>query len=97
MHQRKKHSIIFLLMLLFFYFSPFQKVHAQTDEVDQFMYAKNAFDTGDYQVAVQRFNELIQTGINNPALILETHKLMGVSYLFIGDEEKKKRNNSLVK
>lgn len=57
------------------------------DEYNSFIRAKNAFDRGDYQEAVSRFDELIERGVRNPALLLECHKLMGVSYLFVGDRD----------
>jgi len=55
------------------------------DEFDQFALAKNAFEAGEYEVAVARFEELLTADPKNPALILETHKLLGVSYMFIGN------------
>lgn len=58
---------------------------ALADEFDQFALAKNAFEAGEYEVAVERFEELLTADPKNPALILETHKLLGVSYMFIGN------------
>ena len=56
------------------------------DEYDQFAIAKNAFDAGEYQAAVHRFDVLLKSGLQNPTLVVEALKLSGISYLFIGNE-----------
>jgi tetratricopeptide (TPR) repeat protein len=61
---------------------------ARSDEFDEFIHAKNAFDAGEYAEAVARFDQLLASGLSNPALVIECHKLMGISYLFIGNREK---------
>ncbi|MCP4674272.1 MAG: hypothetical protein GY854_01895 [Deltaproteobacteria bacterium] len=60
---------------------------ATNDEYDQFVHAKNAYEAGEYKEAVSRFEKVFEAGLNNPALVLECHKLLGVSYLFVGDNE----------
>lgn len=57
------------------------------DEYDQFAIAKNAFDAGEYKEAVHRFKTLLESGLQNPTLVLETLKLSGISYLFIENRE----------
>jgi tetratricopeptide (TPR) repeat protein len=59
----------------------------ETDEYDRFAIAKNAFDAGDYQEAVKRFETLLKDGLQNPTLVVETLKLLGVSQLFIGNRK----------
>jgi tetratricopeptide (TPR) repeat protein len=65
---------------------------AAADEFDQFAIAKNAFEAGEYEVAVTRFEELLSAEPKNPALVLETHKLLGVSYLFVGNRHEAEAN-----
>ncbi len=57
------------------------------DETDDFANAKNAFEAGEYEAAINRFNSLLQAGLQNPGLLLETHKLLGICYLFTGNRE----------
>ncbi len=57
----------------------------RADEYGLFSNAKNAFDAGEYEVAVQRFEELVASNIQNPALVLESYKLLAISYLFAGN------------
>ena len=52
------------------------------DEYTEFTNAKNAFEAGEYEAAINRFNELLKSGLQNPSLVLEVHKLLGISYLF---------------
>ncbi len=66
--------------------------HATEDEYDQFVHAKNAYEAGEYEEAVSRFEKVFDAGLNNPALILECHKLLAVSYLFVGDNEAAERH-----
>ncbi len=61
------------------------KVYA--DEYDRFAIAKNAFDAGEYKEAVNRFEILLSEGLQNFNLTVETLKLVGVSYLFIGNKD----------
>lgn len=67
-------------------------LRAGADEFDKFALAKNAFEGGEYEVAVARFEELLNSEPKNPALILETHKLLGVSYLLTGNREEAEAN-----
>ncbi|MDD5308376.1 MAG: hypothetical protein PHU25_13730 [Deltaproteobacteria bacterium] len=61
---------------------------ARADEFDQFINAKNAYEAGEYATAITRFEDLLSSGVKNPALLLECHKLVGISYLFAGDRTK---------
>lgn len=65
---------------------------AVCDEYDEFALAKNAFDAGEYQEAVRRFDALLLKGIQNPSLIVESHKFVAISYLFIGNETSAERH-----
>ncbi|MDJ0761703.1 MAG: hypothetical protein QNJ97_01845 [Myxococcota bacterium] len=58
---------------------------AQEYEYSQFERAKNAYERGEYEAAVSRFESLLKSDLKNPALALECRKLAAVSYLFIGD------------
>ncbi|MCP4602514.1 MAG: hypothetical protein GY847_18690 [Proteobacteria bacterium] len=60
---------------------------ARADEYSQFIRAKNAYDVGEYKEAVSRFHDLLEIGLSSKALALECHKLIAVSYLFVGDQE----------
>jgi len=57
------------------------------DEFDDFARARNAYEAGEYAVAVERFLTLLSGEPRNPAIVLESQKLLGVSYLFVGDHE----------
>lgn len=61
---------------------------ARSDEFDEFIHAKSAFDAGEYGEAVARFDQLLASGLSNPALVIECHKLIGISYLFVKNREK---------
>lgn len=61
--------------------------HAQ-DPVVSFTNAKNAFDAGEYDEAAQRFETLLGKDILNQGLIVETHKYLGVCYIFLHNLEK---------
>ena len=65
---------------------------AAADEFDDFTRAKNAYEAGEYEAAVERFEALIEGEPKNPALELEAHKLLGVSYLFVGRPEEAERS-----
>jgi tetratricopeptide (TPR) repeat protein len=58
------------------------------DEFDRFAYARNAYEAGEYEAAVTRFEALLASEPRNPALVLEAYKLLGVSYLFVGNKER---------
>lgn len=59
---------------------------AAGDEFDDFTKARNAYEAGEYAVAVERFTALLAAEPRNPAIVLESQKLLGVSYLFVGDQ-----------
>jgi len=61
---------------------------ATADEFDRFAYARNAYEAGEYEAAVTRFETLLESEPRNPALVLEAYKLLGVSYLFVGNKER---------
>lgn len=56
------------------------------DEFDDFTKARNAYEGGEYAAAVERFTALLASEPRNPAIVLESQKLLGVSYLFVGDQ-----------
>lgn len=60
---------------------------AKDSEYQLFEMAMNAFNAGMYEEAATRFNALLKTETKNPALLLECHKFIAVSKLFIGDKE----------
>jgi tetratricopeptide (TPR) repeat protein len=55
------------------------------DEFDDFTKARNAYEGGEYQAAVERFTALLAAEPRNPVIVNESLKLLGVSYLFVGD------------
>lgn len=61
---------------------------AAADEYEFFVKAKNAYEAGEYEEAVKRFESLLEGSIDSTALLLESHKLLAVSYLFVGDEKR---------
>ena len=61
---------------------------AFTGEFRDFENAQNAYNAGEYQTAVDRFEAILSSEISNQALLQDTHKLLAVSYLFVGDREK---------
>ena len=62
---------------------------AFSDELAQFQYALNAYDSGDYKAAIERFSALKkkEAAITNKALLVEIHKYLGASYMFTGKAE----------
>ena len=60
--------------------------HAE-DAVVSFTNARNAFDAGEYREAASRFESMLEKGLDNEALLIETHKYLGVCYLFLADEK----------
>jgi tetratricopeptide (TPR) repeat protein len=56
------------------------------DEFEEFADAKNAFEAGEYETAVERFEALMSSKPENKGLLQEIHKLLAVSYLFVGDK-----------
>lgn len=59
---------------------------AMADEFERFGWAKNAFDSGNYEESVSRFEKILKNEVSNPALVSECHMLLAVSYLFVGDK-----------
>ncbi|MBN2718539.1 MAG: hypothetical protein JXX14_22030 [Deltaproteobacteria bacterium] len=57
------------------------------DTVVSFTNARNAFDAGDYQEAASRFEGILEKGLDNEALLIETHKYLGVSYIFLANQK----------
>jgi tetratricopeptide (TPR) repeat protein len=78
-------SVVWMLAVAFFVL--LRPSSGYADEYDRFTHARNAFEAGEYQTAVQRFEELLIVGVKNPALVLEIHKIAAVSYLFVGDKK----------
>lgn len=58
----------------------------EAEEFSDFADAKNAWDAGEYAVAKERFESLLAQSPTNEMILLETHKFLGVTYLFLGDE-----------
>jgi len=65
---------------------------ATADEFQDFSNAKNAYETGEYETAVTRFEELRTSQPKNKGLVEELHKLLAVSYLFLGNKAKAEEN-----
>jgi tetratricopeptide (TPR) repeat protein len=65
---------------------------AAADEFQDFANAKNAYETGEYETAVTRFEELRASQPKNKGLVEELHKLLAVSYLFLGNKTKAEEN-----
>jgi tetratricopeptide (TPR) repeat protein len=63
-----------------------QPARLAADEFDDFTKARNAYEGGEYAAAVERFTALLASEPRNPAIVLESQKLLGVSYLFVGDQ-----------
>ncbi|MBN2342250.1 MAG: hypothetical protein JXR45_12210 [Deltaproteobacteria bacterium] len=57
------------------------------DPVVSFTNAKNAFEAGAYEEAASRFRTLLDDSNVSDAMIVETHKYLGVCYIFLGDEK----------
>jgi len=57
------------------------------DEFEDFAGAKNAYEAGEYETAVTRFEAILKGQPKNKGLVEETHKLLGVSYVFVGDTD----------
>ncbi len=62
------------------------------DEFEDFAGAKNAYDAGEYEAAVVRFEALLGSDPKNKGLVQEIHKLLGVSYLFVENREEAEAN-----
>jgi tetratricopeptide (TPR) repeat protein len=62
---------------------------ARADEITEYQFALNAYDTGDYKAAIERFDKLLTRDpqITNTALLIEIHKYLGASYMFTGKIE----------
>lgn len=63
---------------------------ARADELSDFQHARSAYESQDHRVAVQRFEELIGGDVprlSTRALILESRKYLGASYLFLSRRE----------
>jgi len=67
-------------------------IRATADEFQDFANAKNAYETGEYETAVARFEELKASQPKNKGLVEELHKLLAVSYLFLGNKTKAEEN-----
>ena len=65
---------------------------AHADEFEEFASAKNAYEAGEYQAAVTRFEALKASQPKNKGLVEETHKLLAVSYLFLGNRTAAEQN-----
>lgn len=76
-------SLVFIAM-------SFMANAARADELSDFQHARSAYESQDHRVAVQRFEELIGGDVprlSTRALILESRKYLGASYLFLSRRE----------
>lgn len=70
---------------------------ARADEIADFQFALNAYDSGDYETAIERFNKLLEQEITNKALLVEVLKYLAASHMFTGHvEEARKRFKELI-
>jgi len=65
---------------------------ASADEFEEFASAKNAYEAGEYETAVGRFEALKATQPKNKGLVEELHKLLAESYLFLGNTTEAENN-----
>jgi hypothetical protein len=65
---------------------------ARADEFEDFANAKNAYEAGEYQAATTRFEALKASQPKNKGLVEELHKLLAVSYLFLGNQTEAEKN-----
>jgi tetratricopeptide (TPR) repeat protein len=71
--------------------------HARADEIADFQFALNAYDSGDYETAIKRFNKLLEQEITNKALLVEVLKYLAASHMFTGNvDEARKRFKELI-
>jgi tetratricopeptide (TPR) repeat protein len=58
------------------------------DDLAEFQLAMNAYDTGEYETAEQRFKALLERDppLDNRALVFEVHKYLGATLMFLGKQ-----------
>jgi hypothetical protein len=61
--------------------------HGLSDPFVVFAKARNAFEGGDYAESASRFAEFLADDPDVPALIIEAHKYLAISYLFLGNRK----------
>ncbi|MBW2260526.1 MAG: hypothetical protein JRG91_01025 [Deltaproteobacteria bacterium] len=56
------------------------------DDLAEFQLAMNAYDTGEFETAEQRFTALLERDppLDNKALVFEVHKYLGATLMFLG-------------
>ncbi len=61
---------------------------AATDDLAEFQLAMNAYDTGEYAVAEQRFGALLskEPPLENAALVFEVRKFLAAALMFLGKQ-----------
>lgn len=84
---RRKKSTVPLIMFLLSLVVCLLPRWSAADEFEDFAGAKNAYDAGEYEAAVVRFEALLSSDPKNKGLVQEIHKLLGVSYLFVENRE----------
>lgn len=62
---------------------------AAQEDLAEFQLAMNAYDTGEYETAEERFRGLLEREppLDNKALIFEVHKYLGATLMFMGKEK----------
>ncbi len=61
------------------------------DDFDAFQRARSAYASGDYETAARRFEALVGGEVprlDDPGLLIESRKLLGATYLFLGKRQK---------
>lgn len=91
-------KFVVVLMLAVISTKIFISASAFADEITDYQFALNAYDSGDYDTAISRFEKLLtrEPPITNTALLVEIHKYLGASYMFKKDKEKARMHFTLL-
>lgn len=63
---------------------------AKADELEDFEHAKEAYDRGHYEQAIERFDALVggsQPRLRSKPLVIESRKYLAAAYLFVGKRD----------
>ncbi len=69
-------------------------VGVAADDFEAFQRARAAYTAGDYETAARRFERLVGGEVprlDDPGLLIESRKLLGAAYLFLGQRERAER------
>ncbi len=72
---------------------------ARAGDFEAFQHARQAYEAGDYDAAVRRFEALVGGPVprlEDPGLLVESRKLLGAAYLFLGKREAAERQFELI-